>query len=220
MPPRRAEKGDKSRTEAIPTTVDPAETDACFIVRDANRQALAYVYFEKPGRCAAPDCSPATRPGASPRSRRGRRNWSRRRLARMRIDSLKHPNQAYAETSPAAAMPQASVAERPVCAPALLREIAMSQTYSRYSAHDFERRWQKRLSTPPRRVIDDLSPLHVKVTHRFQAPNRYSWELRPATGLPVEESRVQFASWEEASRAGKLALNQFLQTPLASIALL
>jgi hypothetical protein len=22
------------------------ETDACFIVRDANRQALAYVYFE------------------------------------------------------------------------------------------------------------------------------------------------------------------------------
>ena len=47
MPPRRAEKGDKSRTEAIPTTVDPAETDACFIVRDANRQALAYVYFEK-----------------------------------------------------------------------------------------------------------------------------------------------------------------------------
>ena len=90
----------------------------------------------------------------------------------MRFDSLKHPNQAYAETSPAAAMPQASVAERPVCASALLREIAMSQTYSRYSAHDFERRWQKRLSTPPRRVIDDLSPLHVKVTHRFQAPNR------------------------------------------------
>jgi hypothetical protein len=91
-----------------------------------------------------------------------------------------------------------------------MREIAMSQTYSRYSAHDFERRWQKRLSAPPRRVIDDLSPLHVKVTHRFQAPNRYSWELRPATGLPVEESRVQFASWEEASNAGNLALKQFL----------
>jgi hypothetical protein len=106
-------------------------------------------------------------------------------------------------------MPQA-VAERPVCAPALLREIAMSQTYSRYSAHDFEQHWQKRLSTPPQRVIDDLSPLHVKVTHRFQAPNRYSWELRPATGLPVEESRVQFASWEEASNAGNLALKLFL----------
>jgi hypothetical protein len=29
-------------------------TDACFIVRDANRQALAYVYFEEePGRCSA-----------------------------------------------------------------------------------------------------------------------------------------------------------------------
>ena len=27
------------------------ETDACFIVRDANGQALAYVYYEqKPGR--------------------------------------------------------------------------------------------------------------------------------------------------------------------------
>jgi hypothetical protein len=56
----------------------------------------------------------------------------------------------------------------------------------------------------------DFSPLHVKVTHRFQAPNRYSWELRPATGLPVEESRVQFASWEEASNAGNLALKLFL----------
>jgi hypothetical protein len=30
------------------------ETDACFIVRDANRQALAYVYFEdEPGRQSA-----------------------------------------------------------------------------------------------------------------------------------------------------------------------
>jgi hypothetical protein len=28
------------------------ETDACFIVRDGNRQPLAYVYFEEePGRC-------------------------------------------------------------------------------------------------------------------------------------------------------------------------
>jgi hypothetical protein len=35
-------------------------------------------------------------------------------------------------------------------------------------------------------------------------------------GLSVEESLVQFASWEEASKAGKLALNQFLQTPLGS----
>ena len=86
----------------------------------------------------------------------------------------------------------------------------MSQTYSRYSAHDFERRWQKRLGTSPQRAIGDFSSLHVKVTHRFQAPTRYSWELRPATGLPVEESRVQFVSWEEASNAGNLALKQFL----------
>jgi hypothetical protein len=90
-----------------------------------------------------------------------------------------------------------------------MREIAMSQAYSRYSAHDFERRWQKRLSTPPR-AFDDFCPLHVEVTHRFQAPNRYSWELRPAAGLRVEESRVQFASWEEASKAGNLVLKQLL----------
>jgi hypothetical protein len=32
----------------------PEETDACFIVRDANGQALAYVYFEdEPGRRSA-----------------------------------------------------------------------------------------------------------------------------------------------------------------------
>jgi hypothetical protein len=30
------------------------ETEACFLVRDANRQALAYVYFEEePGRRSA-----------------------------------------------------------------------------------------------------------------------------------------------------------------------
>jgi hypothetical protein len=29
------------------------ETDACFTVRDANGQALAYVYSEEPERCAA-----------------------------------------------------------------------------------------------------------------------------------------------------------------------
>jgi hypothetical protein len=54
-PPRRAGKRDESRTEAIPTTEDCAEeTDACFIVRDANGQALAYVYYEEePGRRAA-----------------------------------------------------------------------------------------------------------------------------------------------------------------------
>jgi len=50
--------------------------------------------------------------------------------------------------------------------------------------------------------------LHVVVTHRFPAPNRYGWELRPATGLPVQESRVQFASWEDASQAGNRALKQ------------
>jgi hypothetical protein len=41
-----------SRRIPPPWLVD--EQDACFIVRDANRQALAYVYFEEePGRRTA-----------------------------------------------------------------------------------------------------------------------------------------------------------------------
>ena len=39
------------------------ERPECFIVRDANGQALAYVYFEEePGRRAATHPSPATGP--------------------------------------------------------------------------------------------------------------------------------------------------------------
>ena len=94
-----------------------------------------------------------------------------------------------------------------------MREIALSLAHPRYYGRDFERRWQKRLGTPPRRTPNESSLLHVEVTHRFPASNRYGWELRPVAGLPVEESRVQFASWEEASQAGKLALNQFWQHP-------
>ena len=49
------------RAEGTPWFVE--ETDACFIVRDANGQALAYVYFEEePGRRAA------ARPPAHPRN--------------------------------------------------------------------------------------------------------------------------------------------------------
>ncbi len=89
----------------------------------------------------------------------------------------------------------------------------MSESHPRYYAHDFERRWQTRLNTPPRHTTNNASQLHVEVTHRFPRPNRYGWELRPVAGLSVEESRVQFMSWEEASQAGKLALIQFLQRP-------
>jgi hypothetical protein len=47
------------------------ETDACFIVRDKNGQALTYVYFEdEPGRRASAKLAyPATRPGESARPR-------------------------------------------------------------------------------------------------------------------------------------------------------
>jgi hypothetical protein len=41
---------------------------------------------------------------------------------------------------------------------------------------------------------------------RSRAPNRYTWEIRPGQGLAVEESRIRFASWEEASQAGKRVL--------------
>ena len=89
------------------------------------------------------------------------------------------------------------------------RKIALPQTYLRYYGYDFERRWRERLNMAPRWPARNVCQLFVKVTHRFPAPNRYGWELRAATGLPVEESRVEYASWEEASHAGKLALSQF-----------
>jgi hypothetical protein len=92
----------------------------------------------------------------------------------------------------------------------------MPETQPRYSTRDFERRWQMRLNTPLRRTTNDASRLdasrlHVEVTHRYPTPNRYGWELRPLSGLAVEESRAQFTSWEDASQAGKLALSQFLR---------
>jgi hypothetical protein len=80
------------------------------------------------------------------------------------------------------------------------------QNYWRYRARDFERRWQTRLKAPLQRPA---AQLHVVVTHRFPAPNRYGWERQPVTGLAAEEARVRFMSWEEASQAGNLALKQF-----------
>src|ERR1700720_4658667 len=79
----------------------------------------------------------------------------------------------------------------------------MPQTYPHYGARDFERRWQTRLNTPPRQTTNNASQLHVEVTHRFPAPNRYGWELRPVAGLSVEESRVPIstrATWPSLAR--------------------
>lgn len=56
------------------------------------------------------------------------------------------------------------------------------------------------------RTICDSSQLHVEVKHHYSTPRRYTWEIRPAQGLAVEESRLQFDSWEEASQAGNRAL--------------
>jgi hypothetical protein len=50
------------RTSPLPAALAVEETDACFIVRDANGQALAYVYFEEePGRRAAASALPPPR---------------------------------------------------------------------------------------------------------------------------------------------------------------
>ena len=67
---------------------------------------------------------------------------------------------------------------------------AVPQSYSRYYARDFEQRWRKRLDMTPGWPTSIDGELHVKVTHRFSAPKPYGWELRPAAGLPVEESRA------------------------------
>jgi len=55
------------------------------------------------------------------------------------------------------------------------------------------------------------SHLWVEVKHRRAAPNRYTWEIySEGKMLPVEESTEQFRSWEEASQAGKIALEKLI----------
>jgi endo-1,4-beta-D-glucanase Y len=45
---------DKPEPRRFPSPWSAEETEACYIVRDANGQALAYVYYEQePGRRAA-----------------------------------------------------------------------------------------------------------------------------------------------------------------------
>lgn len=62
------------------------------------------------------------------------------------------------------------------------------------------------------------SHLRVEVKHRCAAPKRYTWEIHSeGKTLPVEESTDQFRAWEEASQAGKKALEEiigkFCRTP-------
>jgi hypothetical protein len=53
--------------------------------------------------------------------------------------------------------------------------------------------------------------LRVEVKHRCLSPKRYTWEIfSEHKVLPVEESRAQFGSWEEASQVGKKALKTLL----------
>ncbi len=48
-------------------TIDEAD-NACFVVRDATRQALGYFYFEDEPDARRPSCSPATRRGGWPQT--------------------------------------------------------------------------------------------------------------------------------------------------------
>jgi hypothetical protein len=55
----------------------------------------------------------------------------------------------------------------------------------------------------------------VEVRHRGRAPRRYTWELYGEhEAIPFEESRTDFASWEEASQAGKRTLAEYLNMRL------
>jgi len=56
------------------------------------------------------------------------------------------------------------------------------------------------------------SHLRVEVKHRCAAPKRYTWEGKM---LPVEEATDQFRSWEEASQAGKKALEEIVSKILS-----
>jgi hypothetical protein len=52
----------KSTSRRFPPPWSVEGTDACFIVRDANGQALAYLYYEQePGRRAAASALPPPR---------------------------------------------------------------------------------------------------------------------------------------------------------------
>ena len=60
---RRADLGNLAlMSRRFPPPPGRPKTDACFIVRDAHGQALAYVYFEEePGRRAAASALPPPR---------------------------------------------------------------------------------------------------------------------------------------------------------------
>jgi hypothetical protein len=61
----------------------------------------------------------------------------------------------------------------------------------------------------------DLRPeeFHVEVKHHCPLPNRYTWQIhRTGRALSVSESKDQYGSWEEASKAGQKALAEWLRS--------
>ena len=60
-------------------------------------------------------------------------------------------------------------------------------------------------------IFSEGKTLRVEVKHRCAAPKRYTWEIfSEGKTLPVEESTDRFRSWEEASQAGKKALEEII----------
>jgi len=76
--------------------------------------------------------------------------------------------------------------------------------------------WPNRVKTPVRCCSAELTMLSPFASTHSKVAEQQVIRTFVTGGPSVEESLVQFASWEEASKAGKLALNQFLQTPLGS----
>ena len=68
------------------------------------------------------------------------------------------------------------------------------------------------MNTPPRQTTNNASQLHVEVTHRFPAPNRYGWELRPVAGL------LSVASARDFGWIGTLEAVERLEATLTTMA--
>jgi hypothetical protein len=63
------------------------------------------------------------------------------------------------------------------------------------------------------RTYTEHERVRVEVRHRGTPRTRYTWELHGEyKALPFKESREQYGSWEEASRAGKAALKVYLHS--------
>ena len=63
------------------------------------------------------------------------------------------------------------------------------------------------------KTFNEREPGRSEVRHHDMRPPRYRWELYTEyEALPFKQSHDEYDSWDEASRAGKAALEKHLQT--------